>query len=150
MVLIYNKCENYPSRPHIYIQKESCGFECFSVLLTQPCLTLYDPMGCSPPGSCTLGILQASVLDWVAIPFCRGPSQPRDRTWVSCIAGRFFTIWATREAQVLSNLEKLLSFYKYHSHTHTHKHTMRYYSAFKRMKYAICSNLDGTREYHTK
>ena len=44
------------------------------------------------------GILQARVLEWVAIPFSRGSSQPRDWTWVSCIAGRFFTSWATREA----------------------------------------------------
>ena len=45
------------------------------------------------------GILQARILKWVAIPFSRGSSQPRDRTQVSHIAGRFFTSWATREAQ---------------------------------------------------
>ena len=44
------------------------------------------------------GIFQARILEWVAIPFSRGSSQPRDWTQVSCIAGRFFTIWATREA----------------------------------------------------
>ena len=43
------------------------------------------------------GILQARILEWVAIPFFRGSSQPRDRIQVSCIAGTFFTIWATRE-----------------------------------------------------
>jgi len=42
-------------------------------------------------------ILQARILEWVAIPFSRGSSQPRDWTQVSCISGRFFTIWATRE-----------------------------------------------------
>ena len=52
-------------------------------------------MDCSPPGSSVHGILQARILEWVAIPFW-GSSQPRDRAWVSCIAGRFFTIWATR------------------------------------------------------
>ena len=46
------------------------------------------------------GILQARILEWVAFPFSRGSFQPRDRTQVSCIAGRFFTIWATREAQL--------------------------------------------------
>ena len=56
-------------------------------------------MECSPPGSSVHGILQAKMLEWVAILFSRGSSQPRDWTWVSCIAGRFFTIWATREAQ---------------------------------------------------
>ena len=51
----------------------------------------------SPPVSSLHGILQARILEWVAIPFSRGSSQPRDRTQVSCIAGRFFTFWATRE-----------------------------------------------------
>ena len=45
------------------------------------------------------GILQARILEWVAVPFSRGSSQPRDRTQVSCIAGEFFSSWATREAQ---------------------------------------------------
>ena len=47
----------------------------------------------------TLWILQARILEWVAFPFSRGSSQPRDWTQVSCIAGRFFTSWATTEAQ---------------------------------------------------
>ena len=51
----------------------------------------------SPAGSSFHGILQARILEQVAIP--RGSSQPRGQTWVSCIAGRFFTVWATREAQ---------------------------------------------------
>ena len=45
------------------------------------------------------GILQASILEWVAFPFSRGSSQPRDQTQVSHIAGRFFTSFATMEAQ---------------------------------------------------
>ena len=45
------------------------------------------------------GIFQARILEWVAIPFSRGSSQPMDRIQVSLIAGRFFTIWATREAR---------------------------------------------------
>ena len=45
------------------------------------------------------GILQARIVEWVAFPFSRGSSQPRDQTQVSCIAGGFFTSWATREAQ---------------------------------------------------
>ena len=49
------------------------------------------PMDCSPPASSVHGILQARILEWVAMPFSRGPSRPRDRTWVSCIASRFFT-----------------------------------------------------------
>ena len=73
-------------------------------LFTQSCLTLFifcNPMGCSLLGSSVHGILQARILDWVAIPFFRGSSWPRDRTQVSSIAGRFFTIWASREAQIV-------------------------------------------------
>ena len=50
------------------------------VLVTQPCLTLCDPMDCSPLGSSVHGILQAGILEWVAIPYSRGSSQPRDQT----------------------------------------------------------------------
>ena len=57
----------------------------------------YDPMDCSLPGSSVHGILQARIWDWVAISFSRESSQPRNQTWVSCTAGRFFTDWATRE-----------------------------------------------------
>ena len=52
----------------------------------------------SPPGSSVRGILQARILEWIAISFSKGYSQLRDQTRVSCITGRFFTIWATREA----------------------------------------------------
>ena len=68
------------------------------VLVTQSYLTLCDPMDCSPPGSAVHGILQARILEWVAISSSRGSSPPRDQTQVSYIAGRFFTIWATRGA----------------------------------------------------
>ena len=61
--------------------------------------------GCCLPGSSVRGILQARILEWVAIPLSRGSSQPRDQTWVSHIAGRFFTIWTTREAPLWSNWE---------------------------------------------
>ena len=51
-----------------------------------------DLMDCSPPGSSVHGILQARILEWVAISFSRGSSRPKDRTRVSCIASRFFTV----------------------------------------------------------
>ena len=63
------------------------------------CVRLCDPMDCSLPGSLVHGILQARILERVAIPFFKGSSWPRDQMWVSCIAGRFFTVWATREVQ---------------------------------------------------
>ena len=62
------------------------------VLVAQLGLTLCDPMDCSPLGYSVHGILQARILEWVSIPFSSGSSQPRDHTWVPCIAGRFFTI----------------------------------------------------------
>ena len=91
------------------------------VLVSQLCLTLCDPMDHSPPGSSVHGILQARILEWVAISFSGTSSQPRDRTWVSCIASRFFTIWAIREAQTQSLIADCLfsfqrsSFYLFHS-----------------------------------
>ena len=65
--------------------------------VAQSCLALCDPMDCSPPGSSVHRILQARVLEWVAISFSRGSSQPRARTQVSCITGRCFNLCATRE-----------------------------------------------------
>ena len=69
------------------------------VLVTQSCLTLCDPM--SPPVSSVHGIFQARILEWVAILFSRGSSQTRDQTLASCIAGKFFTVWATLEELML-------------------------------------------------
>ena len=63
-----------------------CYYYCAKLL--QSCLTLCDPMDCSPPGSSVHGILQARILEWVAMHFSRGSSQPMDRThisYVSCI-----------------------------------------------------------------
>ena len=62
------------------------------VLVAQSSPTLCNPMDYSPPGSSVHGILQTRILEWVAVPFSRGFSRPRDRTQVSCIAGRFFTV----------------------------------------------------------
>ena len=63
------------------------------VKIAQSCLILCDLMDYT-----VHGILQARILEWVAVPFSRGSSQPRDQTQVSHIAGGFFTSWATREA----------------------------------------------------
>ena len=66
------------------------------VFVTPSCLTLCDSVGCSPPGSSVHGILQARILEWVAMSSSRGSSQPRDQTFISCIylhrqAGSFTT-----------------------------------------------------------
>ena len=68
-----------------------------NVLVVQS-LWIYDPMDCSLPGFSVYGTFKAKILEWVAIPFSSESSQPRDQTQVSWIVGRFFTIWATREA----------------------------------------------------
>ena len=66
------------------------------MLLSHFCrVWLCDPNDYSTPGSSVHVILQATILEWVAMPFSRGFSWPMDRTQVSCIAGRFFTIRAT-------------------------------------------------------
>ena len=68
-----------------------------------------DSVDCNKPGSSVHGILQARILEWATFPFSRGSSWPRDPTWVSSIAGRFFTVWATREAQYEVTLKTNLS-----------------------------------------
>ena len=76
--------------------------------VAQSCLTLFDPMDWSLPGSSVHGIFQARVLEWVAMPSCRGSSWLRDRIQISHIAGGCFTIWATREAHedVINTVKK--------------------------------------------
>ena len=76
---------------HIFIQV-GVDWQFWLVKVAQLCLILCDSMGYR-----VQGILQARMLEWVAFPFCRGLSQPRDQTQVSLIAGRFITSWATRE-----------------------------------------------------
>ena len=72
---------------------------CLCLLQSWPMLC--DPMDCSPPGFSVHGILQARILEWVAMSSSKGPSQPRDRTCVPCvsyIASRFLTTSTTLEA----------------------------------------------------
>ena len=77
-------------------------------LVAQSCLTLCNLLWTvAHQGPLSMRILQARILEWVAMP-SRGSSPPRDWTQVSCIAGRFFTIWATREAQEYCNTLALL------------------------------------------
>ena len=72
------------------------------ILVAQSGLTLCDPMDYTPPGSSVYEIFQARILEWVAIPFSRGTSQPRDQTWLSCIAGRFLHCWTRMLVETLS------------------------------------------------
>ena len=81
--------------------------------VSQLCPTLCGPMDCSLSGSSVHGIFQARVLGWVAISFSRGSSRPKNWTQVSHIAGRHFTVWATREALVQSTSCKMLGWLKH-------------------------------------
>ena len=87
-----------PSEPNCCRQMhiEKCKSESFSCSVLSD--SLQTPLDCSLPGSSLHGILQTRILEWVDLPFSRGSFSPREWTQVSCIAGKFFSIWARREA----------------------------------------------------
>ena len=85
------------------------------VWVTHLHLTLCDPINYSSLGSSVHGILQTRILDWVAIPFSKQSSWPRDWTRVSHTVGRFFTIWAIREASPYFLYSLLALFFFPHS-----------------------------------
>ena len=72
-----------------------CDNLCACMLSLSVVSNSFDPMGCSPPGSSVHGILQARIVEWVAVPFSRGSSQHKNRTQASPLVGGFFTSWAT-------------------------------------------------------
>ena len=92
----------------LYLYIYSCMGVCR--LLSQSCPTLCNPMGCSPPGSFVHEILQTRKLEWVAILFSMRSPQSRHQTWVFCIAGRFFTNWATEEAHICEHSQHSYTF----------------------------------------
>ena len=67
----------------------------------QWCPLFVTPRTAASQAPLSMGILQARILEWIAIPFSRGTSRPRGRNWVSCLAGSLLTVWATREVTVL-------------------------------------------------
>ena len=79
--------------------------------LLQSCLIRCDPLDCSLPGSSVHRILQARILEWVAMPSSRGSSQPRDWIRVSCIADRFFTTEPLGKPLMISYLARIFPFY---------------------------------------
>ena len=102
--LLRNQSFEYMVHSFLFVSSRNWEFGFFSLLhygmlgtvkvkVAQPCPTLCDPMDYT-----IHGILQASTLEWVAFPFSRGSSQPRNQTVISCIADGFFTNWAFREA----------------------------------------------------
>ena len=109
-VLLPGKSHGWRISLHIYI---------YTAKSLQSYPTLCDPIDSSPPGFYIPRILQARILEWVAISFSRGSSQLRDQTWVSCIVDRCFTIWATREVHIYMCVCVCVCVY-----THTLTHTL--------------------------
>ena len=87
-------------------------------LVAKSCLTLCNPMDCSPPGSSVHQIFQTRILAWVAVSFSRGSSWPRDQIHISCICKQILYHWAIGEAQKLKkqNSYCLLNIFTYKSH----------------------------------
>ena len=100
--------------------------------VAQLCSTLCDPMDSSQPISSIHGIFQARILEWVAISFSRRSSWPRDRTQVSRIVGRRFTVWATKEGHIMHNINIMITNTEYsetrreENLTPIHSHLQRY------------------------
>ena len=88
---------------YIHMCINICACMCAKSL--QSYLTLCDPEDWGPPGSSLHGFLQARILEWVATPVFRGSSLTRDQTQVSCIAGRFLTVWATWETHIWNTVQ---------------------------------------------
>ena len=122
---------SYNSSPHR-------GFS-LCVLVTQSCMTLCNHMDCSPPGSSIYGILQVRIVEWVAIPFSRGSSWSSDRTWVSCIVGWFFTIWATRETGFPWSVHVLIQYILHFTHISL---SLSEIISFICLRYYLCLQLE--------
>ena len=90
-------------------------------VVTQSCLTPWNPMDCSLPGCSVHVISQPTTLEWVAISFSKESSWPRDQTWVSLIAGRCSTIWATREALTVHEVTKSQTWFSMSTSTSAEK-----------------------------
>ena len=103
-------CALHKGHRQIPQTRDTALLPCRCACSGQSCPILFDSTGCSPPSSSVHGILQARIPEWIAIPFSRGSSRPRDWIQVSCIAGSFFTIWATGKSsrRVWHELKQLL------------------------------------------
>ena len=104
---MYTMFDHFPSHP--LTLPNTSHHSCWLLLWSESRSVLSDswqPMDCSLPGSSLHGIHQAIKLEWVVTSFSRGSSQSRNRALVSCTAGRFFTVWVTRETWVQSLSEE--------------------------------------------
>ena len=94
--LRFFRTRNYKPKHFFFSSKTPTSYMCECSVTSVMSNSLW-PYGLSPPGSSVHGILQERILEWVAILFSWGSSHSRDWTWVPCIAGGLFTIWATKE-----------------------------------------------------
>ena len=115
--------------------------------VAQSCLILCDPVDCSLPGFSVHGILQAGVLEWVAISFSRGSSRPRDWTQVSRIGGRRFNLWATGKA--LQNYAETSSHTSQNGHQRKYPQTLSAGEGVERREssYAVGGNVNWYSHY---
>ena len=98
-ITIKEKPSSHKERSHMLQLRPNTAKKMWECLLSHfSHVRLCDAMDCSPPGSSVHGILQARMVEWVAMPSSSGSSQPGCQTRISQITGRFFTMWATREA----------------------------------------------------
>ena len=88
------------------------------VCVSQLCLTLCDPMDCSPPGSSVDRVLQVRILEWIAIPTSRGSSCPKDQTWFSCFVAGFFQSFTVDQNSTYLLIEGEIIHNSQHSHYH--------------------------------
>ena len=121
------------------VQEEGLKEKKVNVKVAQSCPTLCHPMDYTAHG-----ILQARIPEWGAIPFSRGSSQPRNWTQVSCIAGRFFTSWATREAQ-----RKIKRSTKYIQHLLCAKYRRHWDISVSEIKTPSLTELNWFSQHHT-
>ena len=105
-----------PCSSHQFLELYQPWMQCVHVKLIQSCLTLCNPMDCSPPGSSVHGIFQARLLEWVAMPSSRGSSLSRDRTRVSCMGKQIPYHWRHLDSCSVGSLSvpRVCSWSSYH------------------------------------
>ena len=114
-------------------QQQSQARSCVVVyIVAQSRTTLCAPMDCSPPDSSVCGILQAIILKWVAVPFSRGSSRPRDRTCISCLLH-----WQVGSLPLTQLGTCVWLFVHTHTHTHTHTHSLKCFSCINSFNSSI-------------
>ena len=107
IIFIYNFYHTYAGIQIIQTYKLLLG-----LLVAKSWLTLCNPMDCSPLGSSVHGISQARILEWMAIPFFRWSSQPRNPAHASCIDRWILYPWATWEAHTNCTFVQIIQIYK--------------------------------------